>query len=280
MPFCKKCGNKLDDQTAFCPKCGTAHEWGGTANKPEEYAKREQVFVGKIRKCPQCGAVLNTDAVTCPECGFDLGVKNVGNAVIEFQNQLRNCDAEIAEHWEDEDLNAPPRRDPFGSVSMFYRPGKYSLKKAALIQSVIIPHNKGEILEFLSIAKGALSIAHPESYWGKIWGNFAFRCVEEGKLYFSEDATFCAKLDSSVINVKKPTQERVMTKSKKVALILSIFLGWFGVDRFYLGSIFLGAFKLATVGGFGFWWLVDIFLIASGSARPANGIAYEEDKPQ
>ena len=55
------------------------------------------------------------------------------------------------------------------------------------------------------------------------------------------------------------------------ALLLSIFLGTFGVDRFYLGHIGLGIAKLVTFGGCGIWWLVDVILIATGAVRDSMG---------
>lgn len=58
-------------------------------------------------------------------------------------------------------------------------------------------------------------------------------------------------------------------KSPALALILSIFLGEFGIDRFYVGDVFLGVLKLITGGGCGVWWLVDLFLIM-GVARRKN----------
>ena len=64
-------------------------------------------------------------------------------------------------------------------------------------------------------------------------------------------------------------------KSKIVALILSIFLGELGIDRFYLGYIGLGILKLITCGGFGIWYLIDIILIATGKLKPKDGSEYE-----
>jgi hypothetical protein len=56
-----------------------------------------------------------------------------------------------------------------------------------------------------------------------------------------------------------------------VALLLSIFLGELGVDRFYLGHIGLGVLKLLTGGGCGIWWLVDVIMIATNSLKDSQG---------
>jgi TM2 domain-containing membrane protein YozV len=58
---------------------------------------------------------------------------------------------------------------------------------------------------------------------------------------------------------------------KDLALVLSLFVGYLGVDRFYLGRHWTGFLKLSTFGGFGVWWLIDIVLIAAGGLTDAEG---------
>jgi hypothetical protein len=60
-------------------------------------------------------------------------------------------------------------------------------------------------------------------------------------------------------------------KSWMVALLLSFFLGGFGVDRFYLGYTGLGIAKLLTLGACGVWSLIDFIMIVMNKMPDANG---------
>ena len=56
-----------------------------------------------------------------------------------------------------------------------------------------------------------------------------------------------------------------------IALLFSIFLGYLGIDRFYMGQVGMGIGKLLTGGGCGVWWLIDIILIATRSPNDSAG---------
>ena len=66
-------------------------------------------------------------------------------------------------------------------------------------------------------------------------------------------------------------------KDRTVALILSVLLGYLGVDRFYLGDIGIGLLKLLTAGLCGLLWIIDWFLIMGNAdvynRRKAHEIA-------
>ena len=65
-------------------------------------------------------------------------------------------------------------------------------------------------------------------------------------------------------------------KSYMVALILSVFVGGLGIDRFYVGHVGLGVVKLLTMGGLGIWWVIDLILFATKSVEPAGGVGWKD----
>jgi TM2 domain-containing membrane protein YozV len=61
-------------------------------------------------------------------------------------------------------------------------------------------------------------------------------------------------------------EKSIVVKNHTTALLLSIFLGYIGVDRFYVGHTGLGILKLLllfTIWGGAIWWIIDIILFAT-----------------
>jgi len=58
-------------------------------------------------------------------------------------------------------------------------------------------------------------------------------------------------------------------KSKIVAILLCLFMGCLGVHRFYVGKWKTGLIQLFTLGGLGFWSIIDLVLLIIGNFTDA-----------
>lgn len=68
-----------------------------------------------------------------------------------------------------------------------------------------------------------------------------------------------------------PAPAGTSSKSHGLALLLCIFLGYFGVHYFYAGRIGMGFLYLFTIGLCGIGWIVDIVRICKGTFVDSEG---------
>lgn len=96
--------------------------------------------------------------------------------------------------------------------------------------------------------------------------------LTNGKYFPEEKMPLLREQLQNVDDSKYATIVSLQYKNPTTALILSLFLGWIGVDRFYIGDTGFGIGKLLTmflclIGTI--WVIVDWFLIM-GSTREKN----------
>lgn len=65
-----------------------------------------------------------------------------------------------------------------------------------------------------------------------------------------------------------PDPWEITGKSKTLAIILCVFLGFLGIHRFYLGYTGMGCLYLATFGLFFFGAIIDLILLLTGDLAP------------
>jgi hypothetical protein len=77
----------------------------------------------------------------------------------------------------------------------------------------------------------------------------------------------CALKPSNFAEVTAP----VDGKDWLTTLLLCVFLGGFGIHRFYTGSTGIGVVQLLTLGGCGIWALIDFIMILTGAYKDGEG---------
>ncbi|KAL0094178.1 hypothetical protein F4703DRAFT_1817020 [Phycomyces blakesleeanus] len=115
----------------------------------------------------------------------------------------------------------------------------------------------------------------PETFWQKtkrVLHLHGHRVLITWLIIIAATAVLTLSFHFALVPTQRPSEdpvegspvdsECVSDRSWFLTLMLSIFFGPFGVDRFYLGYVFLGLLKLVTAGLGGIWWTIDIILIA------------------
>lgn len=103
-------------------------------------------------------------------------------------------------------------------------------------------------------------ITNPQS--GRINPDFVQQYIMANAKFFPEDSINELKARLSKLSQNQFNAiQGIQLKDPMIMLLLSLFLGSSGIDRFLLKEIGLGIIKLLTAGGCGIWTIVDWFLV-------------------
>ena len=187
MSYCLKCGAKLVDGAKFCQKCGTSVHEDVYANE----AKRQQEYVGKIYKCPNCGEVLKAFVRNCPSCGLELRGAKATSAVREFALKLEAIEAR-------REYEKP--KGIFSATQNQINISKTDEQKINLIQNFSVPNTKEDMLEFMILATSNINtrsydstntnITKGEKAIADAWNSKIRQVYEKAKKSYGDEADF------------------------------------------------------------------------------------------
>lgn len=277
MAYCKKCGRRLSADSNFCPECGTpVFEDQGleisveTENDADEAPERRQVFVGLIRKCPNCGAELPSGAAICPQCGFELNTTRGAHALEEFAQQLDEIDREIsadtiqkARGWSNWSgwkrfgwvvLNIytfalpiiiPKLLRYFRILIVKPSPKLTALekRKADLIENYLIPNEKEALIEslrFIRTKVESIDVQNKDErlmYWMNLWKVKAGQIYSKARTSLNNNAEVEGQYSAIEKKVKRTNTGMRISAGLKFAIIAAIV---YLVVSFYVG-IFTGS---------------------------------------
>ena len=137
MAFCINCGQELAEGVKFCANYGSAVNDGNSTNQ------RKTTYEGEIRKCPNCGEVLESFSARCPSCGMEFRGTKATSSVREFALKLEAIEAQ-------REYEKPA--GIFGRVAKMQQISKTDEQKISLIKNFSVPNTKEDILEFMILA--------------------------------------------------------------------------------------------------------------------------------
>ncbi len=159
MPFCTKCGTRLEDGDVFCGSCGAAAPLASVYNveakieekretkpkperkKPESETEDETNISpreARVKHCPACGEVISENETVCPSCGFMVRDVSTGSIAL-LSKKLELIENKRPEKKRKTDNDVISATDE---------------KKISLIRSWPMPNSREDLIEFMAMASG------------------------------------------------------------------------------------------------------------------------------
>lgn len=165
---------------------------------------------GDIKKCPACGAMVQSFQTRCSDCSHEFSNIGANVSIGKLFEMLNACENERKEE------SSTSISSAFGKLMMegLQTGDKVLEKKKAIISGFPVPNTKDDILEFLSTAI-------PNA---KTKGNFLTRQQPENKSHNDLAPTWHSKCEQIIMKAKfsmkddKKTLEEIMHYGKELGI--------------------------------------------------------------
>lgn len=153
---------QTSDQTSSEPTTGTS---SGKKNTTQNH--------GVVKKCPNCGALVDSGLTKCEECGYTFRGIEANSAVQQLADKLN----EATQQYYNSHLSSRERTKAISSI----------------ILNFPVPTTKEDLLEFIFFTKSKSTgnqIDYNDRILAQAYGRKYMECIDKAKFYFGSDPQF------------------------------------------------------------------------------------------
>lgn len=175
--------------------------------------------LGDVKKCPACGAIVQSYLGSCPECGYAF--ENIG-ANSSAQELARKCE---------EIKKEEARKSANESLERQYEIS-YAFKKTivATIKNFPVPNTKADLFEFITTMHSKAEDRSEDIEIRKAYSLKYVECIVKAKLLFSNDpllAKLITEYDNNLAKKKKRIKYTIIISAAVLILITAFCIVFF-----------------------------------------------------
>ena len=165
--------------------------------------------LGDVKKCPACGAMVQSYQGSCPECGYAFENLEANSSSQRLSDAIDKVILENNKLVKQKgvDLDAEKRR-----------------RIDNVIKNFPVPTTKSDLFEFITALQSKTDGYNGHAYEAKL-----NECIEKAKLLFSDDKMFRKLIDSAETNQKKK-------KKRNLIGVLGGILGFLALSALFILS--------------------------------------------
>lgn len=156
---------------------------------------------GTIKKCPSCGAPVQSFNSKCSDCGHEF--RN-----IEAVSYIKSLHSELQKGEEDERSKERSWAEKLDGELAVAK--SVANRQKSIISSFPVPNTKEDLLEFLAVASGEASkklgffiaSAHPDAILKNAWLSKCEQIINKSRLTFKDDKKTLEEIESYANQLK------------------------------------------------------------------------------
>ena len=155
----------------------------GAAPKSDKY--------GDVKKCPTCGAMIESFSTRCPDCGYEFRNVEAVSSITALFNKLESLDVQKG-----------------GGFFSAFKDESITMKKAQVIKTFPIPNTKEDLLEFLTMA---VPLGKKKSYFSETgemkwltnaWHEKCVQVIMKARFSMKDDPKTLAEIENYAKELK------------------------------------------------------------------------------